>query len=122
MYVQQINNNGPISFQNAFSGFSQVPFPANLPILIAPFWDDLNNIPGSNVSYRLTNNSADLQRAHTDVLRAQFTGLEDFTPTYLLIATWNQILHLGLDDQMVNLYFITHINEESFMYPNRDCV
>ena len=100
LYVQQINTNGPISFQNAFSRWSPVPFPENLPVLFAPFWDDLfNGISGSNISYRLTNDPAYLQRARRDVLGAQFTGIEDFTPTYLLIATWYKIPHLGRSAQ-----------------------
>ena len=115
MYLQQINNNGPISFQRRFSEFSPERFPSNQPILLVPFWDDLDNeIAGSTVSYRLTTNSSDLQQARTDVLEAQFTGLEDFTPTYLLIATWYQVPLLG---QTIQVNF-----EESLVYPNKDSV
>ena len=72
--------------------------------LIAPFWDDIDNsvVNGGSISYRLTQNPDDIQRAHEDVSRAKFAEVDDFIPTYLLIATWYQVPHYNQPVQQVN--------------------
>ena len=103
---QQINNNGPLSFGQKFTDHVPKSFPlsASMATLIAPFWDDIDNrvINGGNISYRLTQNPDDIQRAREDVSRAKFAEVDDFIPTYLLIATWYQVSHYNQPVQQVN--------------------
>ena len=100
---QQINNNGPLSFGEEFSDFTPKPFPLNASTLIAPFWDDIDNrhVDEGNISYRLTTDPDDIQRAREDVLSAKFAVVNDFTPTYLLIATWYQVPEYRGSDHQV---------------------
>ena len=72
--------------------------------LIAPFWDDIDNRGdnGGSISYRLTTDLDDIQRAREDVSRAKFAEVDDFIPTYLLIATWYQVPHYSQSLQQVN--------------------
>ena len=68
-------------------------FPDNSPPLIAPFWHDFNPSIGGNIYYRQTNDPQQLQLYNTRLSTALTTnGLSnDFFPTLLFIATWDQV-------------------------------
>ena len=90
-YFIQVNNNGIISFGNSFSRFIPSRFPSNSrEALIAPYWADTDTrTNGSgNVFFQETTNLTLLQRASREIQ----DGLSvSFTPTHLLIATWDSI-------------------------------
>ena len=90
-YIVQVNNNGIISFGNSFSQFNPTRFPRNATqALIAPYWADADTSTNGSgtVFFRETTNPTLLQRASRDIQ----DGLSvPFTPSYLLIATWDSI-------------------------------
>ena len=97
-----MNNNGDISFTVAVSSFTPDPFPLSGDLeLIAPYWADVDTTGTGVVWYRQTGDSALLNRARDDI-RAAFTALDFFTPSYLFIATWD---HVG--------YFDSHTDKVS---------
>ena len=99
---QQINNNGPLSFGEEFRDYTPEPFPLNANTLIAPFWDDIDNSVGGSISFRLTMDTDDIQRAREDVLGANFAEVDSFTPTYLLIVTWYRVPEYLQSNQQVS--------------------
>ena len=92
---------GPQIYRNGIVTFDQIiitdsprvfPFP-DLP-LIAPFWDVVDIRRFGNIFYRITSNATLLQRAH-DQLQELFPSSGNFTPTTLLIATWDRVAERG---------------------------
>lgn len=58
-------------------------------ILIAPFWDDISTV--GDVYFRVCSNQTVLAQAGTFISQ-QFSAFSvDFTPDFLLIATWDQV-------------------------------
>ena len=87
----QVNTNGILSFQSAFTFATIRMFPllANIS-LIAPFWGDVDITRFGNIFYRETSNTTLLQRAQ-DQLQGLFLSSGNFTPTTLFIATWDRV-------------------------------
>ena len=96
----QVNNNGDISFNRQLGVFTPLPFPlndSNVDLqIIAPYWADVDTSasdtvrePGS-VWYRETTDPELLERAQKSV-RSSFINHKTFVPTYLFIATWDQV-------------------------------
>ena len=87
----QVNTNGILSFQSAFTSATPHMFPLSANIsLIAPFWDDVDITRFGNIFYRETSNATLLQRAQ-DQLQGLFPSSGNFTPTTLFIATWDRV-------------------------------
>ena len=91
-YIVQVNNNGKITLENSFSQFNPTRFPRNGTdqAVIAPYWADADTrINGSgNVFFRETTSATLLQRASSEIQ----DGLSmSFSPTHLVIATWDSI-------------------------------
>ena len=59
--------------------------------VIAPFWDDVDTVQGGNVSYQITTDPILLERVYIS-LQNRFGR---FFPTYLVIATWNNVPEYG---------------------------
>ena len=86
----QVNTNGHLTFRSGFLSFIPQPFPFfGLP-LIAPFWDDVDITQFGTIFYRQTSNTTLRQRAR-DELQNLFPSAGNFTPTILLIATWDRV-------------------------------
>ena len=87
----QVNTNGILSFRAQFTRFTPQGFPlTDNSSLIAPFWDDVDTRRFGNIYYRLTSNATLLQKAR-DQLRELFPSTSSFTPTQLVIATWDRV-------------------------------
>ena len=90
-YIIQVNSNGILSFEVVFIEFSPTLFPirSGTP-LIAPYWDNVDIRDGGTIFYRQTTNVTLLQRASDEIQ----DGLSlPFSPSHLLIATWDAVNH-----------------------------
>ena len=83
----QVSANGVISLGAAFNYYSPRSFPQLTRDIIAPFWDYYY---GGKVLYRLSDNQTLLSEVGSTINDALVNEC-DFTPTMLLIATWNNI-------------------------------
>ena len=116
----QISLNGLITFQSEWFFFSShIYFPAGLKA-IAPFWSDVDTSPSfetnaqysndeiGNVWYRQETNSELLQRSGQEIRNA-FIDHPNFSPTWLMIITWDRV---G--------YFYRHIDKvyDEIIYSN----
>ena len=90
IYIIQVNTNGILSFRFQFLSWTPRRFPFFGSPLIAPFWDDVNINRFGNIFYRQSFDDTLLQRAR-DQIRESFSSSGNFTPTVLLIATWDQV-------------------------------
>ena len=85
----QVNTNGVISFRFQFFEIFPLPLPLfTNDILIAPFWDVIDTFQGGQVLFRQTNNEDLLTQVGTTI---NDTFMVDFSPTSLLIVTWNSV-------------------------------
>lgn len=78
------------------SGYSPQTFPLSSPLpLVAPYWADVDTSGTGTVWYRQTVSKEALERAQYDVTRdpTLFPSLDlsDFTPTLVVIATWDHV-------------------------------
>ncbi|XP_045194321.2 sushi domain-containing protein 2-like [Mercenaria mercenaria] len=99
-----VNNNGIISFVEKLKSykplnFNDKEFKDDIPI-VAPFWADVDmeNFRdvdlGECVVYRVTNDSALLNRSAEDI-REHFAGQKDFTAKQMIIVTWYKVGFYG---------------------------
>jgi hypothetical protein len=100
MHVQQVNNNGLLSFGQAVGQFRPFPFPLDVNTtvvrstqLIAPFWADADTRFKGNVYYRESFDQADLDRAQREIRRAFPAQASRFRPRRVFIATWDNVEH-----------------------------
>ena len=100
-----MNLNAALSFNQRFS----VPFPQPFPIsgrtLISPYWENFETVRGfGNASYRNTTDPTLLRRTQL-YLRDIFPSARDFSPSYLVIATWDNVPTTGVttDSDLVRL-------------------
>ncbi|XP_031431396.1 sushi, nidogen and EGF-like domain-containing protein 1 isoform X2 [Clupea harengus] len=90
-----VNNNGLVSFLREVSQFTPVAFPiAGDRRVVAPFWADVDNRRAGSVFYRESKDPAILQRA-TDDIRGYFPEFQEFTSSWVLIATWHEVTFFG---------------------------
>jgi len=86
----QVNTNGILSFRQPFSSSFIRQFPLPTVPLIAPYWENFDLRRGGNIFYRQTSNTTLLQRVQNQ-LQELFPSADDFSPTRLFIATWEQV-------------------------------
>lgn len=106
--ILQVNNNGIISFLAAVSTFTPDPFPIEGSPLIAPYWADVDTRgageESSNVSntvwYRITTDPELRARAMAEIQLA-FIDQSSFTPTFLVIATWEEVGYFSQNTDLV---------------------
>ena len=96
----QVNNNGDLTFNAAYSTYTPLPFPIQGNPMIAPFFADVDTRGTGKVWYRSTTNSALLAKAVNDI--PSIIAGPNFTPLWLFIATWD---HVG--------YFNNHADKVS---------
>ena len=92
----QVNLNTVLSFNQR----SNAPFPRAFPIsgdtLISPYWENFETVRGfGNASYRNTTDPTLLRRTQL-YLRDIFPSARDFSPSYLVIATWDNVPTTGV--------------------------
>ena len=88
-----------VSFSSSVSSYNSQAFPINDSALITPYWGDVDTRGTGDVLYRQTSDSSLLENARSDVLSV-YTEFTSFTPTSLLIATWD---HVGYFDSQTDL-------------------
>ena len=105
----QVNTNGVLSFRDRFTEYTtaRFPLPNGSSPLIAPFWDDVDIRTFAkrfgDIFYRLTSNATLLERARNQ-LRELFPSTGSFTPTQLVIATWDRVAEFGQTGSQVSMY------------------
>ena len=84
------------------------PFPTD-DILIAPFWSDVNTARSGTITYGIITESSALAKAEMEIWRA-FPTHSTFTPTYLYVATWEDVGYYGQEfsDSEVSCYIASH--------------
>ena len=93
----QVNTNGVLSFNRSFNVPMPQPFPFMPSLrLISPYWEDFETQRTGRVYYRETADPALLKRAQYH-LQDIFPSSRNFFPTYLFIATWNDIPQFGIN-------------------------
>ncbi|XP_033100056.1 protein mesh-like isoform X2 [Anneissia japonica] len=93
-----VNTNGVISFLTQVSQFTPDPFPLDGDRrVVAPFWADVDTREGGQVYYRevLRQNNEQLTDRATVIVRNTFIDQDDFTATWLFIATWYSVSYYG---------------------------
>jgi nidogen (entactin) len=70
--------------------YEQVVFPNNPHQLVAPYWADADTRGSGNVWYFQSTESALLTKARKYIQRG-FVAEQDFQPTHLFVATWEDV-------------------------------
>ena len=91
----QVNLNGVLSFKEKFNVPHPQPFPYKSLALISPYWGNFDTSRNGDVYYQTTNDSTLLNRVQYQ-LQSIFTSAQDFSPSYLVIVTWDKVPELGL--------------------------
>ena len=88
------------------TGFDSQPFPLDSPDpLLSPYWGDVDTRGTGDVRYRQTNDTALLTIAQNDVLSV-YPTFTLFTPTNLLIATWDAVGYYAQGTDLVSCTMI----------------
>lgn len=89
-HLFQVNNNGHLTFDNAWSSFSPYQFPSyGGRDLIAPFWTDLDNGWHGVISYNQYTSDSVLTRATQDI--NQYFPHLSFSASWVFVATWDRV-------------------------------
>ena len=88
--LHQVNNNGALTFTSQARMYEQVVFPNNPHQLIAPFWADADTRGSGTVWYFESTDQTLLAKARTYIQRG-FVAEQDFQPTHLFVATWDEV-------------------------------
>jgi hypothetical protein len=88
----QVHNNGIVALSKPPEHFLDDAFPIENYTFIAPFFGDVDTRKAGTVWYTdpVTKDLNILMRAESDIHRA-FPEYEDFSPTYLFVATWDHV-------------------------------
>ena len=104
-----MNNNGLVSFEGSVRQFTSDPFPlGDGRMIIAPYWADNNIVRSGRIWRRESSDSNLLARAGRQI-RSAFPSQMSFTPTWLYIATWEEVPYFGGPSDVVSCPFIVHI-------------
>ena len=107
----KVNTNGHLTFRSGFLAWTPQRFPFFGSPLIAPFWDDVDIRQFGTIFYRQTSSPTLLQRARNEI-QELFPSSGNFSPTRLVIATWDRVAGFGLGSQ-VCAYMTTHFSTTS---------
>ena len=103
---QQVSTNGLISLNQTEESYTPRPFPTT-GALIAPYWADADTSNGNgNVWFRVTTDSQLLSNASQQISNAGFTGPQSFSPSYLIIVTWENVGYFDGNIDKVSVIFI----------------
>ena len=79
------------------STYTPTPFPLESNRrLISPYWTDIDTSNGGDIWYRESTNSTLLQRVSQEI-RGVFPEQYKFHPSWLFIATWDNVAFFGAD-------------------------
>uniref|UniRef100_A0A8C6Y043 NIDO domain-containing protein n=1 Tax=Naja naja TaxID=35670 RepID=A0A8C6Y043_NAJNA len=114
-----VNNNGVVSFGKYVSEYTPTAFPLKEGIpFVAPFWADVDNRVSGSIYWRQTEDSVLLSRFAADLSR--YLVDISFTPTWMFIATWDQVGYYGSASNKVNTFqaVLATDGERSFIMLN----
>jgi hypothetical protein len=105
-FFLKINNRGHLTFRSGFLDFTPSPFPLTtpipIPIMIAPFWNDINIVDGGGLFFRQSTDAALLDLVGSDVSAAFDMN---FSPTLLFIVTWDSVPNTGASPLVSRILF-----------------
>jgi len=100
-----------ISFYAPYPIFNAAPFPMLNRYLIAPFMSDVDTRGTGDIYFMETTDPSLLQRAN-DVIHSatyQAMGLSNFSPLWMLVATWYKVGHYDSGTSKVRSIHIKHV-------------
>ncbi|XP_056324998.1 sushi, nidogen and EGF-like domain-containing protein 1 [Danio aesculapii] len=104
-----VNNNGDLTFSQAFSQYVPYSFPANgSQDIIAGLWTDLNNGVTGVISYHQYTTGSVLTRATQDI-NTYFPNLP-FTASWVFVATWDKVPYLSSTETSFQVVLISGSN------------
>uniref|UniRef100_A0A8C8FAA2 Alpha-tectorin n=1 Tax=Oncorhynchus tshawytscha TaxID=74940 RepID=A0A8C8FAA2_ONCTS len=107
-----VNHNGHLTFNQAWSSNTPYRFPAHSTIdLIAPFWTDLDNRGNGNIFYQQYISGSVLQQATQDI-NQYFPNL-GFSANLVFIATWDRVAYFP-NSGTVRLFLWFYIYQNNF--------
>ncbi|XP_049329391.1 alpha-tectorin-like [Astyanax mexicanus] len=87
-----VNNNGHLTFDQAWYSYSPYQFPANGGRdIIAPFWTDIDNRGNGVISYQQYSSGDVLTQATQDI--NQYFPQIHFSATWVFVATWDRVAY-----------------------------
>jgi uncharacterized protein (TIGR03382 family) len=87
-----INNNGNLTFDSAFGGYTASGFPIGLP-LIAPFWGDVD-----------TRSTVGVDASNTNLVWHKFVDLNGDAALDTLVVTWDGVGVFSANNSVVNTF------------------
>ncbi|XP_034612857.1 alpha-tectorin-like [Trachemys scripta elegans] len=98
-----VNNNGVVSFGVPVNQFTPDSFPlTDGRAFVAPFWADVDNRITGEVCFRQSRDPQLLQRVTADI--NTYFPHEEFTATWLFVATWDRVTFYGSKSSKVNTF------------------
>ena len=105
--LHQVNNNGALTFTARARIYEQVVFPNYRHQLIAPYWADADTRGSGNVWFFQSTDSVLLAKARRYVQHGFITE-QDFQPTHLFVATWDDVGYFSRNvDKVGKDYFLS---------------
>jgi hypothetical protein len=86
--------------------YQQVVFPNNPHQLVAPYWADADTRSSGNVWYFQSTEPALLTKA-TKYIQRGFVAEQEFQPTHLFVATWDDVGYFQRNADKVLFHFLT---------------
>lgn len=107
----QISTNGAISLGDELSTVVTVSFPlTNVEPLIAPFFADVDTRGNGTVWYRVSTTSRDIAFAEGQIRHA-FAAYSTFTPTTVVVVTWDAVgYYRRHTDKVRSLFIVIYIS------------
>ncbi|XP_023223735.1 nidogen-1-like [Centruroides sculpturatus] len=114
--MNQVNDNGLLSFLTEVPAFFNAQFPLTYPI-IAPLYSDVDTRGTGRIYYRETRAADLLERASRDIHR-HFSQSSNFQPISIFIATWDGVGHYEKGVGLVNTFQVVIVSdgEDSYAY------
>ena len=103
--------NGVLSFKEKFNEPHPKPFPYKSLALISPYWGNYDTSRNGDIYYRSTKDSTLLKKAQYH-LQSILTSARDFSPSYLVIVTWDKVPELGLAGNPKLVRIAVHVLED----------
>lgn len=99
----QVHNNGIVALNKPPGHFLDDPFPIESYIFIAPFYGDVDTREAGTVWFTdpVTKSKEMLLKAEQDIHSA-FPEYKQFSPTYLIVATWDHVGYYKERDDKVH--------------------
>lgn len=104
--LSKVNGNGALSVLAPMPRFLNVPFPLDYPV-IAPLYTHVDTRGSGAVYWSETDAQAVISKA-ANTIHQVFTNSEDFYPTHVLLATWDNVGYFNAKNDKVSLNLYHH--------------